>query len=393
MIYTDKSNYDSRCNPLLLDTTLRDGEQSPGLYFTHDEKIELALNLDSLGVDIIEVGTPSMGIEEQTVFESLKKQNLNAKILAWNRLIESDLYASLNADIENLHFSVPTSAIHLNSKIKKDESWILHQMDKIITIALKEGCTVSLGAEDSSRSDVDFLISIFQYAEALGVTRIRYADTLGILTPEKTAKIISKITSNISIPIDFHAHNDFGLATANSLAAWKHGADVISCSLLGYGERAGNTALEEFVGMMHFLENRFEEFNLIKLKSICEKLSQFSSRPISPYKPLFGRDVFTHESGIHVDGLIKASQNYQFFPPENVGGKQYFIVGKHSGKSALRTIAQTYSHTIDDNQADQFIQNLHRKMANQKNINSTTLFLDFLKEVVHNDCSESENER
>jgi homocitrate synthase NifV len=366
--------------PSLLDTTLRDGEQSPGLYFTNNEKVIIARALDELGVGIIEAGIPGMGKEEKNVFRKLVGLNLKAEILAWNRLAMDDVRSSLEAGVRSIHVSVPTSPQQLSRKIGREPSWIFRRMEEVVGFAVSEGLSVSLGAEDASRTETNFLKSIFLHAVQLGVTRVRYADTLGILTPEKTSRTIRALTHSLGIPLDFHAHNDFGLATANALSAWKAGASVISCSLLGLGERAGNTALEEFVGNAHFLEGRFPDFDFPRLRKLCETVSIFCGRPIASQKPLFGSEVFNHESGIHVDGLIKDRLNYELFPPERVGGKSSIIVGKHSGRSALKYLASLQHHTLTDPEAQGFLNALRTRMASQKGVNADGLFEAFLLE-------------
>ncbi|MCK9183022.1 MAG: hypothetical protein M0P13_09115 [Fibrobacteraceae bacterium] len=353
-------------DPLLLDTTLRDGEQSPGIYFTSEEKIQLAEALDELGVSVIEAGVPQMGKEEKSVLRELCHRNLKADVLAWNRLAVEDVKASLECGVEHIHVSVPTSLVLLSKDLRKDSSWIQGQMDVVVGFALREGLTVSLGAEDASRTDPAFLASVFKHAEDIGVTRVRYADTLGILTPDKTKEVISFLTQRLRVPLDFHAHNDFGLATANSLAAWQAGARMISCSVMGMGERVGNTSLEEFIGTIHFLENGFPDFNFLRLKALCTLLSKMTDRPIPLHKPLFGKEIFRHESGIHVDGLLKDGSTYELFPPETVGGKRELIVGKHSGRAALKYLARQRGVALDDAQSQDFLNQMRAQMAVKK---------------------------
>lgn len=365
--------------PLLLDTTLRDGEQSPGIYFTHEEKKQIAIKLDDLGVDIIEAGIPCMGKEERAVLKKLTNLKLRAEILAWNRCTIEDIVASIESGVRSVHVSLCTSPQMLTYKMQKTPSWVFNQMEKVIGFGVKERLTISFGAEDSSRTDLKFLTSVFLHAQNLGAKRIRFADTLGILTPEKTAHIIGVLSGKLDIPIDFHGHNDFGLANANALCAWKAGAEVISCSLLGLGERAGNTPLEEFVGSAYFIEGFFKNFDFIGLKRLCQMVSRNTKRPIASHKPIFGRNVFMHESGIHVDGLIKAPANYEFFPPEKVGGKRRIVVGKHSGRSAIKYIASLRHKRITDRQAIKFINQLHAQMARKKGVNAENSFEAFIK--------------
>ncbi len=208
-------------SPVLLDTTLRDGEQSPGIYFTNEEKLEIASRLDELGVAIIEAGIPAMCIEERTVLAKLAASGLNSKILSWNRLLNEDVINSLNVGIRSIHVSVPTSAILLDCKLKKERHWVFKQIESVIKFSVAEGAEISLGAEDSSRTETAFLKEVFLAAANAGAIRVRYADTLGILTPDKTATEIALLVKDLPVPLDFHGHNDFGMATANALAAWE----------------------------------------------------------------------------------------------------------------------------------------------------------------------------
>ncbi len=368
-------------NPILLDTTLRDGEQTPGLYFTNPEKIEIVQSLDHLNIPIIEVGVPSMGIEEQKLIRQLVAMNFKAELITWNRLNINDLFAALKTGTTHAHFSVPLSTEMLSLKLKKDITWVQRQMESVISLAKKEGMTVSFGAEDASRTDIKTLLVIFDHAINLGVSRIRYADTLGTLVPDKTYKILKTLCSTFKIPIDFHAHNDFGLATANSICAWKAGANTISCSLLGLGERAGNTALEELIGIFYFLENKFQSFNLKDLKIICKKVSAYSQKCILPTKPIFGNGIFTHESGIHVDGLIKSPKTYELFSPELLEEKRNFVIGKHSGTSSLKYAANHRGYQLSTEQSAKFMSILRQKMSYRKGINAAQEFTEYLKKI------------
>ncbi len=368
-------------DPIILDTTLRDGEQTPGIYFTHDEKIALAHELDSLGVGIIEVGVPGMGRQEQSVIRDIIRANLSAKILTWNRLSLDDLKASLDAGAEHIHVAVPTSSQMLQYKLRKPMDWVLKQMRLVIESAIHSGAQVSFGAEDASRTDDTVLLSVFRYAQELGALRVRYADTLGIMTPDKTSSTIGFLRRYLQIPIDFHAHNDFGMATANTLCAWKAGAQVLSCSLLGLGERTGNTALEEIVGALRLLENRCHFFNLKQIKALCQKLAEKTQRPMPVNKPLLGDSIFIHESGIHVDGLIKAPQTYEFYPPEIVDGQRTFIIGKHSGRTSVKYLAKSRGYQLSDEQAAAFLNMLRTKMAESPAVNAETEFVCYLAQL------------
>ena len=365
--------------PILLDTTLRDGEQSPGLYFTNREKIQIAEELDEMGIDIIEAGIPSMGEEEKSGLTAMKKRNLHAEILSWNRLLINDVITSLEAGITAVHVSVPTSDIMIENKLGKNRDWIIPQMEKVFHFAIKEGAVISFGAEDASRTDPLFLRSVFIAAQQLGAQRVRVADTLGIMTPSYVSELIAFLSLSLHIPIDFHGHNDFGMATANALSAWEHGADIISCSLLGLGERAGNTSLEEFAGVLRYLKGCYHDFNFVRLKKLCQQIALWIGDPIPAYKPLIGERIYSHESGIHVDGLLKEASTYEFFPPEQMGENRKLVLGKHSGKKAIRYLAHLDGFDISDLQIEEFLKDMRHKMACVRGINSDKLFHKYLK--------------
>ncbi|KAA6309423.1 2-isopropylmalate synthase, partial [termite gut metagenome] len=285
--------------PIFLDTTLRDGEQTSGIYFTHEEKVYIAKTLDALGVDIIEAGMPSMGKDEQRILQHLTQLPLQAEILSWNRLLCEDVMASLEAGVIHIHVSVPSSDLMLVQKMNKTKDWIIPQMEKVFTFALNHDATLSFGAEDASRTALSFLKVVFKTAQDLGAQRVRFADTLGIMTPSSVARTIGYLKEDLTIPIDFHGHNDFGLATANALSAWENGAQVISCSILGLGERAGNTSLEEIAGILQYIRKDIQGFNFVALKKLCNTLASWINSPIPERKPIIGEKIFNHESGIH----------------------------------------------------------------------------------------------
>lgn len=365
--------------PILLDTTLRDGEQTPGVYFTNKEKLYIASELSDIGVEIIEAGIPSMGDEERKSLKAIRKLNLKSEILSWNRMLIEDVITSLRAGIMTIHLSVPTSDVMIERKMAKTRDWIIPQMEKVFSFALKEGAVISFGAEDASRTDTQFLKKIFDTAQSLGAKRVRFADTLGIMTPSQVANQLNYLSKDLDIAIDYHGHNDFGMATANALAAWENGADVISCSVLGLGERAGNTSLEEFVCIMQYLKDQISGFDFVRLKKLCQAIAEWTDCPIPDRKPVVGKKIFTHESGIHVDGILKEPTTYELLPPESLGGNREFVLGKHSGLKAIRYFANNEGYEISDNLVDDFLKNMRSQMAQTKGINAFSLFGNFLR--------------
>ncbi len=319
----------------IVDTTLRDGEQAPGVAFTREEKVEIAKFLDSIGVDVIEAGIPAMGEMEIETIKEIVSVCKNAEVITWNRLKKSDIDDSIKTGVKMVHISAPASDIQIWNKLHKDRKWILKEVENVLGYANSKGLKISFGAEDSSRANLNFLDKLYETAVKNGATRVRYADTLGILTPFEVLDKIKRIRKKLNVEIDFHGHNDFGMATANAVAAFRAGAEYISCSVNGLGERAGNTPLDEIVMAVRYLEKGYSKINIKKFMELAEIVEKSSGRKIWESKPIVGRRVFSHESGIHVDGIIKLPENYEFYPPEEVGRTREIVLGKHSGTAAV----------------------------------------------------------
>ncbi|GAB6178736.1 hypothetical protein JCM14036_00550 [Desulfotomaculum defluvii] len=233
-----------------VDTTLRDGEQSPGIAFTVEEKVHIAYLLDRVGVYEIEAGIPIMGkLEKDAIYQILSK-NLRARVTTWNRATLKDVKASLECGAQNLHISTPVSDIQIKYKFNRDRDWVLDNLIRVVYFARASGCTISVGAEDASRADMDFLLSFARVARKEGAIRLRFADTLGVLDPFTTREKVARIIRETGIEVEMHAHNDFGMATANALAAQLAGAKYLSTTILGLGERAGNTSYEEILKVL-----------------------------------------------------------------------------------------------------------------------------------------------
>ena len=239
----------------IVDTTLRDGEQAAGVAFSAFEKITIARLLDRAGVRHMEIGIPAMGREEQRVIRDIINSGLNAGLITWNRLSTADIKASLECGAKYVHISAPVSDIHIHHKLRKSREWVLDNVKKTVFYAREHGCRVSVGAEDASRADFVFLLQVAEAVKREGVSRLRYADTLGILEPFAAYERVRKLISETGLNVEIHAHNDFGMATANTLAAIKGGARYISTTVNGIGERAGNAPMEEVVMAMKRLHN------------------------------------------------------------------------------------------------------------------------------------------
>ncbi|QUI23705.1 homoaconitate hydratase [Vallitalea pronyensis] len=322
----------------IVDTTLRDGEQAAGVQFSKMQKIEIAKALDQLGVDMIEAGIPVMSEEERSVIKAINALHLKAKILTWNRMCMKDIDQSLLTGVKNVHITVPASDIHIKKKLRMTRKELLSKMQKVVSYAVSKGCEVSVGAEDASRADINFLIQLYKKAQEEGAIRVRYADTVGRMNPFSVYDIIKQIRQDIKVDLDFHGHNDLGMGTANALGAFKGGATYISCSVNGLGERAGNTPLEEIVAVIRYVEGCKDQLAMQHIMKVSKMVESYSKRWLDTGKPIVGENAFSHESGIHIDGLLKDTRTYEEISPELFGRSRKIVIGKHSGKKATMNV-------------------------------------------------------
>lgn len=339
----------------IVDTTLRDGEQTAGVVFANREKIRIAKYLDELGVDQIEAGVPIMGGDEQEAITAICKSGLKASIMGWNRPVIKDIEASLKCGVDAVAISISTSDIHIKYKLQTSREWVLEHMVRAVEFAHKEGLYISVNAEDASRTDIDFLLQFAKAAKEAGANRLRYCDTVGILDPFTTLENIKAIKAGIDIDVEMHTHNDFGMATANALAGVKAGASHVGVTVIGLGERAGNSALEEVVMALKHLYDTDLNFKTEIFREVAEYVSRASGRELPAWKSIVGENMFAHESGIHADGALKNPKTYEPFQPEEVGLERQIVIGKHSGSAAVRSKFAEYGIHMTKHQAEEIL--------------------------------------
>jgi homocitrate synthase NifV len=319
------------------DTTLRDGEQSAGVAFTAEEKITIARELAAAGVPELEIGIPAMGSEECEVMRAIVAEKLPAHLLAWCRLNDVDLAAALTTGVPMVDLCVPASEQHIQKKLQRDRGWVLREVSRLVGKAAHAGLEVCIGCEDASRADIDFLKRIGATAQQAGARRLRFADTLGVMEPFAVIRTVRELRAALDLEIEIHAHDDYGLATANTLAAVAGGATHINTTVNGLGERAGNAALEECVLALQHLYDIDTGIDTLRIPALSALVERASGRHVAWQKSVVGAGVFTHEAGIHVDGLLKDVRNYQGLDPVVIGRKHAMVLGKHSGTALLRS--------------------------------------------------------
>ncbi len=343
----------------IFDTTLRDGEQSPGASMTLNEKLELAELLESMGVDVIEAGFPAASPGDFECVSEVARRSSSIIVAGLSRAVSRDIErageAVNKAERPRIHTFISTSPVHMKHKLKMGENAVLEAVGRSVTQARGLVDDVEWSAEDATRTEFDFLCRCCDLAIASGATTINIPDTVGYSHPEEYRDLFERLINNVSNSDkaiwSTHCHNDLGLAVANSLAGVAGGARQVECTINGLGERAGNAALEEIVMAMRVRKDAFQyqtEIDSTKLSRASKRVSQITGFPVQYNKAIVGKNAFAHESGIHQDGMLKNNQTYEIMNPEDVGvSATSLVLGKLSGRNAFRDKLESLGYELD----------------------------------------------
>ncbi|RJS77537.1 2-isopropylmalate synthase [Candidatus Bathyarchaeota archaeon] len=320
----------------IFDTTLRDGEQTPGVSLTPEEKFEIGVQLDKLGVDVIEAGFPSASEGERKAVRELAHAGLKAEICALTRAIKSDIDAALSCDVDSIHTFISTSEVQMKYALNMTPEEVLEKSFEAVQYIKDHGVICEFSPMDATRTDFNFLRKVCMTAEEAGADRINIPDTVGIMNPDSMRRLISRLRETLKVPLSVHCHDDFGLAVANSLAGVDGGAAQVHVTVNGLGERAGNAALEEVVMGLHMIYKLKTGVNTRLLYETSKLVSRLTGVPIQPNKAIVGENAFAHESGIHTKGVVIKPLTFEPISPELVGRRRKLIAGKLAGRHGIR---------------------------------------------------------
>jgi len=339
----------------IIDTTLRNGEQTAGVVFSKHEKIRIAKLLDEVGIPEIEIGTPSLGPAEREIIKEIIASKPNCKLFTYCEADPVNIAYAAECGIKNIIINISTSDLHLKVKYGKTRTWVLNQLRETISEAKSNELNFIVSAEDATRTDLEFLLKMINIAQKKGAYRFRICDTVSRLDPFRTFLYINTILNTIDFPVEVYNHNDFGMATANAMAAIRAGASSLVTSVNGLGEGTGNAALEEIVMALKYLEEVDLGMATSKFRELSEYVAKASARAIPVWKAIVGTNVFAHESGIHADGVLKNPINYEVFEPGEVGLTRQIVVGKHSGSHTILHKFKEFEIDLTDKEANDIL--------------------------------------
>lgn len=319
----------------ICDTTLTEGQLMPGTVFANVEKYKIASLLSDAGVSQIECGVPALGGDERVAVKHIANMGLDASIMAASRAAAKDVEMTVDCDADSISLSIPTSDVKIQHKFKRDRAWALQQITEAITLAKEHGLYVVCCAEDASRTDLMFLIEFAKTAKEAGANRLRYCDSMGKEEPYALYEKIQAITKIVGIDIEVFARNDFGMANAVTTAGIKGGAKFATTTIMGIGERAGITSLDEIVMTCQKLISKDTGVDPRKLRPLADYVSLVTGVPVSPLKPFLGSNCFSYEYGMHSDSVSNEDQNDEPYKPELVGLQRKVVIGRNIGSKVI----------------------------------------------------------
>ncbi len=324
----------------VFDTTLRDGDQMAGVELGLDDKVEIARLLEELGVDIIETGFPASSDIDMKVTQMISRETTRAKTAALARANDFDVDKAGESEAHVIHVFIATSDIHIKHKLRSTREKVIEDAVRAVERARSYGATVLFSAEDATRSDREYLKQVYRAVVDAGVRYINIPDTVGVMTPWSMEEIVREVKQALppGVDIDVHCHNDFGMATANSIAGVRGGANGVQVTVNGFGERGGNAALEEVVAALEFLMGYKTNIDLRMLKRVSDIVSERFGIRMPPNKAVVGLNSFAHEAGIHVHGVLANPRTYEPILPEEVGNVRRIVLGRHSGKAGVEYV-------------------------------------------------------
>jgi 2-isopropylmalate synthase len=374
----------------VFDTTLRDGEQTPGISFTTEQKRTIARQLDKLGVDIIEAGYPISSREELEMVKLICDEGLSAKVCGLARVLTQDIDACIDCNVDLIHIFVPSSQIQREHTTKMSEEAVKEQTYAMTKYVKEHGFLCMFSAMDATRTGLDFLVDLFKMAEEAGADIVNVPDTVGVSEPFAIYELVGEIYRAVNVPISIHCHNDFGLAVANSLAAVKAGASEVQVAVNGLGERAGNADLIETVMSLNAIYGFKTNINTEYLFETAKLIERFSGVQIPITKPIVGENAFSHESGIHAHGVIEKSETFEpgIMTPEMVGHRRRIVLGKHTGKHSIVKKLSEIGMVLPKEQIDEILERVKELSASGKRVTDDDLFT--IAEVVTGEVAQHE---
>jgi len=359
-------------NVEICDVTLRDGEQTPGVSFSCQEKVEIATMLDEIGIELIEAGFPAVSLNEKQCVKTIANLGLHARVCGFCRAREPDIQAAIDCNVDMVSIFIPTSELHVRLKFKKPREQVLEESLTMIDFARDHGVQVRFAAEDASRTDIPFLKEVYQRAADHGAVLLSFADTVGCLIPSEMNRIMTDLVASVDRPFCAHCHNDMGCAVANTITAAEAGAFQLHTTVNGIGERAGNASLEELLVALR-TKKGIDRYDLSKLTRLSHMVEKYSGITLPRNKPVTGELAFSHESGIHIAAILEDPSTYEYFPPDLVGGERHFILGKHTGKKALEHVVATLGCQLSEKQICKVLDLVKDKSEHKCNITPEVL--------------------